>query len=40
MHEEPIVCTADDALRAFRAGRLPYLAVGEYLVEGNEEGTP
>jgi carbamoyltransferase len=34
MHEEPIVCTADDALRAFRASGLPYLALGNFLVEG------
>ncbi len=32
MHEEPIVCTAGDAVRAFQAGRLPYLAIGDYLV--------
>ncbi|OGH21753.1 MAG: hypothetical protein A3F31_04895 [Candidatus Levybacteria bacterium RIFCSPHIGHO2_12_FULL_38_12] len=32
MHEEPIVCTPDDALRAFLSGELDYLAIGEYLV--------
>ena len=32
MHEEPIVCTADDAVRAFLAGGLPYLAIGDFLV--------
>ncbi len=32
MHEEPIVRTADDALRAFIDGGLPYLAIGNYLV--------
>jgi carbamoyltransferase len=34
MHEEPIVCTAEDALRAFLDGGLPYLAVSNFIVEG------
>lgn len=34
MHEEPIVCTAEDAVRAFLDGGLPYLAVGNFIVEG------
>ncbi|MGH9387876.1 MAG: carbamoyltransferase family protein [Vicinamibacterales bacterium] len=33
MHEEPIVCTPDDAVRAFLQGNLDYLAIGDYLVE-------
>jgi len=33
MHEEPIVCSPDDAIRAFRDGRLEVLAIGDYLVE-------
>jgi len=33
MHEEPIVCTPDDAIRAFLQGNLDYLAIGEFLVE-------
>ncbi|MEK9969418.1 MAG: carbamoyltransferase C-terminal domain-containing protein, partial [Ferrovibrio sp.] len=33
MHEEPIVCTAGDAVRAFVAAGLPYLALGNFLVE-------
>lgn len=33
MHEEPIVCTAQDAVRAFLASRLKYLALGNFLVE-------
>ena len=33
MHEEPIVCTPDDAVRAFLQGNLDYLAVGDFLVE-------
>jgi carbamoyltransferase len=37
MHEEPIVCTAKDAVRAFLAGRIPYLALGNYLVEVKED---
>ena len=34
MHEEPIVCTPNDALRAFRDGSLDYLAIGKFLVKG------
>lgn len=37
MHEEPIVCTATDALRAFRASALPYLVLGDFLVEGEKD---
>jgi carbamoyltransferase len=33
MHEEPIVCTPDDAVRAFLQGNLDYLAIGSFLVE-------
>jgi carbamoyltransferase len=33
MHEEPIVCSPEDAIRAFRLGELPYLAIGSYLVK-------
>jgi len=32
MHEEPIVCTPEDALRAFHQGGLDYLAIGDWLV--------
>lgn len=32
MHEEPIVCGADDAVRAFLDGHLDYLAIGEHLI--------
>jgi carbamoyltransferase len=32
MHEEPIVCTPDDAIRAFLQGNLDYLAIGPFLV--------
>jgi carbamoyltransferase len=34
MHEEPIVCTPDDAVRAFVRGHLDALAMGPFLVEG------
>jgi len=34
MHEEPIVCTPDDAVKAFRQGRLDYLAIGKFLARG------
>lgn len=32
MHEEPIVCTAQDCVRAFLDGNIDYLAIGERLV--------
>jgi carbamoyltransferase len=32
IHEEPIVCTPSDALRAFQLGHLDFLAIGSYLV--------
>ncbi|TVP45079.1 MAG: carbamoyltransferase [Gemmatimonadales bacterium] len=31
IHEEPIVCTPDDAVRAFRVGHLDALAIGPFL---------
>jgi carbamoyltransferase len=31
MHEEPIVCTPNDAIRSFSMGRLDYLAIGNWL---------
>ena len=33
MHEEPIVCTAEDCVRAFLDGGLDYLAIGRHLVK-------
>jgi carbamoyltransferase len=32
MHEEPIVCTIEDAVRAFLAAGLPYMAIENFLV--------
>ena len=32
MHEEPIVCTPEDAVRAFLDGRIDGLAIGRYYV--------
>jgi len=32
MHEEPIVCSPEDAVRAFLQGRLDYLALGPFIV--------
>jgi carbamoyltransferase len=32
MHEEPIVCTPSDAIRAFQLGHLDYLSMGPFLV--------
>jgi carbamoyltransferase len=31
MHEEPIVCTPNDAIRAFKLGHLDFLAIGKWL---------
>jgi carbamoyltransferase len=33
MHEEPIVCSADDAIRAFLDGNLDYLNLGDRLIK-------
>ncbi|MEM7410405.1 MAG: carbamoyltransferase C-terminal domain-containing protein [Myxococcota bacterium] len=38
MHEEPIVCTPQDAVRSFVRGHLDYLAIGPFLVENPELG--
>ena len=35
MHEEPIVCTPGEAIKAFQQAQLDYLAIGNYLVERN-----
>jgi carbamoyltransferase len=35
MHEEPIVCTPGDAIRAFKLGHLDYLAIGHYLARNS-----
>jgi carbamoyltransferase len=35
MHEEPIVCSVDDALKAFHESMLPYMAMGNFLVKNN-----
>ncbi len=34
VHDEPIVCTPEDALNGFIDGDLDYLAIGNFLVEG------
>ncbi|WP_395344606.1 carbamoyltransferase [Ningiella sp. W23] len=36
MHEEPIVCSVEDAVRAFLQGKLDYLAIGSFLVHHPE----
>jgi carbamoyltransferase len=36
MHEEPIVCSPDDAIRAFIDGKLDVLAIGEFIVYQSE----
>lgn len=37
MHEEPIVCTPFDAIRAFLQGNLDYLVIGPFLVKQPEQ---
>ena len=37
MHEEPIVCTPEDAVRAFKMGHLEYLAIGDFLAMAGEQ---
>nr|WP_136251721.1 carbamoyltransferase C-terminal domain-containing protein [Ningiella ruwaisensis] len=39
MHEEPIVCSPEDAVRAFLQGKLDYLAMGPFLVEHPERNA-
>jgi predicted NodU family carbamoyl transferase len=39
MHEEPIVGTADDAIRTFLRGGLDYLAIEGFLVKGPRAGS-
>lgn len=36
IHEEPIVCTPDDAVRAFKEGHLDVLALGPFLAKSRE----
>jgi carbamoyltransferase len=36
MHEEPIVCTPHDAIRAFLQGRLDALAIGDFIALGRD----
>jgi carbamoyltransferase len=36
MHEEPIVCTPYDAIRAFKLGHLDYLAIGNWIARNAE----
>ena len=33
MHEEPIVCSPEDAIKSFRQGKLDYLLIGNHLVK-------
>ena len=37
MHEEPIVCSPEDAIRAFLAGSVDCLALGNFLVRGKNK---
>jgi carbamoyltransferase len=40
MHEEPIICSPDDAIRGARAARFRYLAIGPYLAEFDNPSPP
>ena len=33
MHEEPIICTPEEAIRSLKEGNLEYLAIGDWIVE-------
>ena len=37
MHEEPIVCSPEDAMRAFLLGKLDYLILGPFLIKHPEK---
>jgi carbamoyltransferase len=37
MHEEPIICTPDEAVKAFKAANLDALAIGDHLVINDSE---
>ncbi len=37
MHEEPIVCTPYDGIRAFKLGHLEYLAMSNFLVTNKSD---
>jgi carbamoyltransferase len=39
IHEEPIVCTPQDAIRAFQIGHLDVLAIGPFLVKNSQADT-
>jgi len=36
IHEEPIVCAPEDAIKAFKQSKLDYLALEDYLVDGEK----
>jgi len=38
MHEEPIVCVPEDAVRSFMRGHLDYLAMGPFIVQNPKLG--
>jgi carbamoyltransferase len=39
IHEEPIVCTPEDAIRAFETGHLDVLSIGPFLAKSREADT-
>ena len=39
MHEEPIVCTPEDAIRSFQRGNIDYLAIGNWLIANSVQTT-
>jgi len=39
IHEQPIVCTPEDAVYAFQFGHLDYLGIGKFLVKSKHEIT-
>ncbi len=39
MHEKPIVCSPEDAIKVFQESNLDYLAMGNYLVKGKRASS-
>jgi len=39
MHEEPIVCTPEDAIRSYSQGQLDNLAIGKFLLGDMPQST-
>jgi carbamoyltransferase len=36
MHEEPIICSPEDAIKAFKESKIDYLFIDKYIVAQHE----